>query len=269
MHKASSKAQQDLPQYLGFGTLDSASVSTKAGKTTANYMLGNEVVYQVTIGKKNCEIVEFLEGQELGRSAGATLQDAFLHHMMSIPPYRNRRFERLYHQITDNRNISVRFASQPQAIYFPAGYIFVLRQPIVASNLAKWKTLKTKLEHKSDTAPVQFDGEHPAVIFRLLRSGKVNAEKVTVADFSTILLNLASAADMLWQSGIVPGEKEYRLAVIDGSESSPGNMLISLGEPERDVITFSVFVTEGIKVDMKKATKLFFDSSQQFLASLR
>jgi len=63
MRKALSKTQ-DLPQYLGFGTLDSASVSTKAEKTTANYMLGNEVVYQVTIGKKNCEIVEFVENAQ-------------------------------------------------------------------------------------------------------------------------------------------------------------------------------------------------------------
>ena len=268
MPKATSATQVDLPQYLGLGTLDPASVSTKAGKTTANYVLGDEIVYQITIGKKNCGIVEFLDGQELGRSKGVTLKDAFLHHMMSLPPYENRRFERLYHQITNKRNISVRFASQPQAICFPAGYIFVLRQPIVAGNQAKWNKLKAKLERKGDAAPAQVEGEYKAVIFRLLQSGKVKTEKITVADFSATLVNLVAATDMLWKSGIVPRDKEYRLSVMDASESMPGSMPIYLGDPEEDMVTFSVFVTEGLKVNMKQAAQHFLDSSEEFLDGL-
>jgi len=268
MPKATPTTREDLPQHLGLGTLDPGSVSTTTGKTTANYVLGDEIVYQITMGKKTCGIVEFLDGQELGRSKGVTLKDAFLHHMMSLPPYENRRFERIYHQITDKRNISARFATQPQAIFYPAGYIFVLRQPIVASNQAKWNKLKARLERKRDAAPVQVEGEYKAVIFRLLQSGKVKTEKIIVADFSTTLVNLVAATDMLCKSGIVPRDKEYRLSVMDTLESLPGSMPIYLGDPEGDTVTFSVFVTEGLKVNMKQAAEHFLDSSKQFLDSL-
>jgi len=79
----------------------------KAGNTTANYLLGSEVVYQVTLSQSQCAIHEFLDGQELGKTVQATLKAAFTHHLMSLPPYENRRFERLYHQIADSFSVFV------------------------------------------------------------------------------------------------------------------------------------------------------------------
>ena len=107
MSKRSSSVPQELPTALGLGTLDPASVSVKAGNTTANYLLGSEVVYQVTLSQSRCAIHEFLDGQELGKTVQATLKAAFTHHLMSLPPYENRRFERLYHQIADSFSVFV------------------------------------------------------------------------------------------------------------------------------------------------------------------
>jgi len=165
MSKPSS--DQELPAYLGLGTLDPASVSTKAGKTKADYRLDGDLIYQVTLGQSQCVIQEFLDGEELGRSTQANLKDAFTHNLMSLPPYENRRFERLYHRICDNRNIHLEFADQPETIFFPAGYIFVLRLPIVVSNQAKWESLKTKFKQAGDSTPLQFDAEHTASSFAL------------------------------------------------------------------------------------------------------
>ena len=259
---------QGLPAYLGLGTLDPTSVSTQAGKIKADYRLDGELIYQITLGKNRCVIKEFLDGDELGQSAQATLKDAFTHHLMSLPPYENGHFERLYHRICDNRNIHVEFADQLETIFFPAGYIFVLRQPIVAGNLAKWKSVRAKLKRAGDSAPLQFDAEHTGIIFRLDASGRAKAEQVMLVDCTTTLLNVAAAADWLWQSGIALPEKEYRLMVLDASLSLPGQLRLYLGEPGYGVQMFSVLVTDNLEMNLKEATRLFRESSKQFLASL-
>ena len=107
MSDKSSSTLEEFPATLGLGTLDPASVSVKRGKTTANYLLGGQAVYQITLGKSRCTIIEFLDGQELGKTVQATLKAAFMQHLMSLPPYENRRFERLYHQIADSFSVFV------------------------------------------------------------------------------------------------------------------------------------------------------------------
>jgi hypothetical protein len=51
MSKKSSSIPEEFPATLGLGTLDPASVSITRGKTTANYLRGDQVVYQVTLSK--------------------------------------------------------------------------------------------------------------------------------------------------------------------------------------------------------------------------
>lgn len=265
--KKASKEPQELPPYLGLGVLDAGSVSTKAGKTTAAYMLGDEVVYRVMMSEKCSEVTEYFDREELGRSREATLRNAFLQYMMSFPPYENPRFERLYRQITEDRNIYLQFASEPQAIYFPAGYIFSLKQPIVSSNRAKWNALKKKLAREKDDGVVQLEGEKKSVILRLLDSGKVTVEDVDIGECSAILLNLAAATDLFWQSGVVPDEKEYRLIATDCYANLPGNMRFYLGEPARGFVTFSILGIDDIDAfdGMDNVIDLFADQSRQFL----
>jgi hypothetical protein len=258
---------QNLPPCLGLGTLDSGSVSTRAGTTKADYRSDGELIYQITLGKNRCVIQEFLDGDELGQSTQITLKDAFTHHLMSLPPYENRRFEHLYHRICDNRNIHVEFVDQPEAIFFPAGYIFVLRLPIMAGNQAKWKSVRAKLKRAGDSAPLQFDAEHTGIIFRLDASGRAKAEPVTLVDCTATLVNVAAAADWLWQSGMVLPEKEHRLMVLDASLSLPGQLRLYLGEPGQGVQMFSVLVADSVEMNLKEATRSFRESSRQFLAS--
>ena len=49
MSEKSPSKLEELPATLGLGTLDPASVSVNRGKTTADYLLGSQVVYQVTL----------------------------------------------------------------------------------------------------------------------------------------------------------------------------------------------------------------------------
>jgi hypothetical protein len=260
---------RDLPPYLGLGVLDIASILEAEGKVTANYLYGSEVLYQVILQDGGCRIIEYLNQKELGQTLGATLRDAFLRQVMAFPPYRHRRFETLYHQLVDQRNIDVRFARQTLSACYPAGYLFALRQPIVAGNRAAWEALKDRLTQQGNPGLLQYKGEHQAVIFRLDASKYVRTEEIVLAVYTTELRNVVAATNLCYEAGIVPVEKEYRLQVYDMSEAMPGSLPVYLGAKGSDVLTYAVFDREGVGVTMEQATEQFKSTSKQLLVSLR
>ena len=266
MPEKSTHVRQELPKYLGFGTLDRKSVVTQSGKTTANYISGKEVVYQVTVGKNSARLIEFFNDEEFARSGHTNLERAFLHHMMSLPPHRHDRFQQLYHQLTDNRNVFVQFGSQPLHIFFPAGYIFNLCQPIVAANQTAWEAFRRRIKRSSRF--LRFEGENKGVILRLHISGKITAEDVRVAKCAALLLNLVQAVDLLWQNGVVPVEREYPLVVTDNVDPSPANPSIFLGDLQRDILTFAVIVNENSELSMDQIVANFDKGSIQLLKKM-
>jgi hypothetical protein len=273
MQSASSSTYQGLPSYLGLGTLDQRSVVTADGRTNANYLLGGEVLYRVSIGKEECSLEELLDGALYGTSTSSTLKQAFLGHFAVYLPYESERFRRLYHRVRDNRNIYLEFPGRhgiPQAALFPAGYVFTLRQPVVEQKLAEWNALKATIETQGDSAPLRVEKERKGAILRLTNARKVEAEQILVVDFSTILVNLVAATDCLWQSGLIAPGKEYRLEVREFSEFEQIKSALYLGDRERGVITYAlVTARDGGKVDLRTETKAFRESSGQFLASLQ
>jgi hypothetical protein len=234
----------ELPPYLGMGLLDAESITYKNSKLTANYFLEEELIYQVTLSDGDCLLTEYFERQKIAESRYASLEAAFMSGMMAFPACENRRLVKLYNQITNERNIYARFAGERSAIFFPAGYIFILRQPIPACKLANWERLKALVVEEPDS-PVHFSAEHNGAVFRQLRSGNVEVEGLKIADCSATWRNLAAATDLLWESQLVPPEKEYRLTVMDCSESS--GFSIDLGHAESDTATFSVQITDDLE----------------------
>ena len=258
-----------LPPYLGFGKLDPQSVKTQAGATCANYVLENEVVYQALIKEDDCKLSEFFKGEVICKTSGTDLQPVFMQHLAKMSPYQHPRFEETYRRICDGRNIFARFARQPDMIYFPAGYLFALRLPVVEGNYKKYLALKKQLDKEAQDLPLAFHAERPGLIFRLMDDGEVRGEEVAVVDFSAKLLDLVSAADWLWQSQVVPQQKAYRLTVLPPSETTPGNLPIYFGEPGKGLLTFSVIVTEGLETPLEEVAKKFFELSNEFLESMR
>lgn len=259
---------EELPSYLGLGTLIAGSVSRQSGQITADYANDDEIVYRVSLSDTNCRIIEFFDGQQIGTTVDSTLKNAFIRHMMSLTPYANPRFEKIYHQICDGRNIYVRFPQRPDKIFFPAGYIFALRQPVVSSNDSQIQAIKAQIRQMDKTSLLKAEDEHPAILLRLMQSGEVHREEIKVVDFSTLLLHLTSAVDWLWQSRLVPPEKEYRLTILDLAEILPGNLPIYIGDSARGFVTFSVVTTDALKTSMNEITEAFYNLSLNFLESL-
>lgn len=268
--KISSNPLEDLPDYLGLGVLDSSSVERSHDKVMAVYKFENEDIYQVSVSDKNFQIVELLDGQTIATTAEqVSLRETFFHHLISQPPYQSKRFERLFHRLADNRNIIVRFALEPRFLYYPAGYLFSLRQPIVSNNKSILDGLAESLVEGSDQSSFHLSSIREGIILRLLRNGEVTVEQIQMADFSSTLHRLASSVDSIWQGGMVPKEKEYQLMVLDNSMSAEGNISIYLGDISRGFVTFSAIVTEGADLDLKQVQNNFRDSSLQLLENLK
>ncbi len=266
--KFSATPVDTLPDYLGLGVLATNSIVNSKGQVSAYYMWDSEILYKITVGKSTYQIDEFFNGKQIATTSGdESLQKTFFNHLVSQPPYQSKQFERLFHKLADDRNVNVRFASQPRYLYYPAGYIFALRQPIVSSNKSILSTIEKNLASLHDDS-INLESQREGVIVKLSKNGKVVVEQVKVVDFSCTLFHLVQSVSMLWKSGIVPKQMEYRLNVMDSSETTAGNITIYLGDISRNFLTFSVIVTEGANLDMVEVQKNFIDSSIQLLKSL-
>ena len=266
----SSNPLEDLPDYLGLGVLDVSSVERSRDKVIAFYKFENEVVYRVSISNKDFQIVELLDGQPIATTAEqVSFRETFFHHLISQPPSQSKRFERLYHRLADHRNIVVRFALEPRYLYYPAGYLFSLRQPIGYGNKSIVDRFAAPSVGHSDQAGFKFDSVREGIILRLLQNGEVSVEQTQMADFSTTLHRLVDSVDAVWQAGMVPKEKEYQLMVLDSSLNAAGNISIYLGEISRGSATFSAIVTEGVDLDLEQGQKNFRDSSLQLLENFK
>ncbi len=60
-----NNTSNDLPAYLGPATLDPESITYNNGTVTANYLLDEELIYQVTLCNDDCLLTEFFEGQKV------------------------------------------------------------------------------------------------------------------------------------------------------------------------------------------------------------
>jgi len=265
-----SNPLEDLPDYLGLGVLDVSSVERSRDKVIAVYKFENEVVYQVSISNKDFQIVELLDGQPIATTAEqGSFRETFFHHLISQPPSQSKRFERLHHRLADHRNIVVRFALEPRYLYYPAGYLFSLRQPIGYGNKSIVDRFAAPSVGHSDQVGFKFDSVREGIILRLLQNGEVAVEQTQMADFSTTLHRLVDSVDAVWQAGMVPKEKEYQLMVLDSSLNAAGNISIYLGEISRGSATFSAIVTEGVDLDLEQGQKNFRDSSLQLLENFK
>ena len=268
--KPTAQLSETLPEYLGLGLLDPHSVRTAPHRMTADYTIEGDLLYRVSLKDKHFQIEEFVDGELLDATAQPTsLQDAFFRHLLKHLPYNSRRYERLYHRLQDGRNVLVQFAAEPRYFYYPAGYLFTLRQPIVGANQAAFDQVSPSADGGPDQTGLRLDAVRNGVVLRLLENGEVTVEPVRVADFSAAVHRVTEAVDRLWQSGLVPPEKEYGLAVLDSSLITPGTVTIYLGDVARGIAAYAVVVTEGTKWTMEKLQNDFGAGACQMLENLK
>jgi len=267
-HEARNKQADGLPHYLGLGTLDPSSKYVANGMVKAKYKSGAETVYEVSVSAQRSEIVEYFEGKELGRSIGQGLGQAFFYHMMGIPIGDHPRLQELFAEITTGRNINIITSPKRKFALYPGGIIFVLHLPINASNRATWEAFTGWQDDLGNTDPLRPESIHDGHILKLSSRGEVLVESVTIAEYSTLLIRLKPAIDLIMESGLVLPDKENRLTVMPFQESTAGQLRIYPGDEARGFLTFSVLPLSQAKLAEHGLVELFREASLEFLSNL-
>jgi len=264
--EAPKRLADALPPYLGLGILDPSSTYERNGKVKAKYKSGTETIYDVTVSAQRSEIVEYFQGKELSRSFGQGLGQAFFYHMMGLPIEDHPRLQELFAEIIAGRNIHVICNPKKKFVMYPAGICFMLNLPVASSNRATWEAFTGWQDDLDDTDPLRPESIHGGHILKLSSRGDVLTESVTIAKYSTLLIRLKPAVDLIVESGLVLPEKENRLAVMAFQESTAGQLKIYPGDEDRGFLTFSVLPLSQAKLAEHGLVELFREASLEMLS---
>jgi len=267
-HEARNKQADALPHYLGLGTLDPSSKYVANGMVKAKYKLGSETIYDVAVSAQRSEIVEYFQGAVLSRSIGQGLGNAYFHHMMGLPIGDHPRLQELFAEITAGRNINVITDPKHKFVMYPAGIWFLLHLPVTASNHATWEAFTGWQDDLGNTDPLRPESIRESHILKLSSRGEVLVESVTIAEYSTLLIRLKPAIDLIMESGLVLPEMENRLTVMPFQESAEGQLRIYPGDDARGFLTFSVLHLSQAKLAEHGLVELFREGSLQLLSNL-
>ena len=269
MNREARKRLADaLPPYLGLGTLDPSSRFERNGKIKAKYKSGTETIFDVAVSAQRSEIVEYFRGAVLSRSIGQGLGEAYFRHMMGLPIEDHPRLQELYTEITKGRNINIITNPKRKFVMYPAGICFVLNLPIAGSNRATWDAFTGWQDDLDNPDPLRPESIHEGHVLKLSTQGEVLVEGVTIAKYSTLLIRLKTAVDLIVESGLVLPEKENRLTVMPFQESTAGQLRVYPGDEARGFLTFSVLPLSQEKMAEHGLVELFREVSLQLLSNL-
>lgn len=205
---------EDLPTYLGFGLLDQRSARFEEGWLTATYSDEHDRVYEVRWNPNRCVLKSYWRGREVGRSGGPDLTKAFCYSWHGAEKsLEDQRFVDLSNEVIQAGNVYFLFP-RPEFVFYPAGLLFTLRQPLPERYLPAWQAFKRTLEFEGGPQPrLVVHREGPGRILHLADDGDMWSEEVIVVDLVVPLARIVQAVARCIQGGIVPSGKHHRLVV--------------------------------------------------------
>jgi hypothetical protein len=179
-----SKNIYELPEYLGFGILNQDSIVRTDNCISAIYTSGLEPVYAVEWTHDGCKLEEFYQGATIGSAYGEKLNLAFFHLLTNSNPLTHPRFFSLSKSAIEAGNIHFLYPNMKSGfLYYPAGFIFSLIQPIVDCNYEAWARFESSAKINDAEVISQIDAR-PGAIYRLMTDG-------TVSKYNTTIIHLA------------------------------------------------------------------------------
>jgi hypothetical protein len=236
-----SLLQHDLDShYLGFGILEKESASEAEGTVHAQYFATGEVTCEVEWRDGICRLDSHCDGQMVASSYGRDLQQAFYQRFSYLLHEGDRdqqlyRFLRRVLKAGKNTYFHVPTRATCHSLFFPAGLIFSLRQPLTGANRQAWELLRPRLLSPDAARPLRVDYEGRGSITRYLTDGRHTREEIGLIDLNVLLVDVVETVSLLAESGLSLPGKEYRLEV-----GMPRSRLLHPGESERGYTAFMV-----------------------------
>jgi len=230
----------ELPDYLGFGILNQDSIVRTEKCVSAIYALGLEPVYAVEWTHDGCKLEEFYQGDTIGSAYGEKLSLAFFRLLTDSNPLTHPRFFQLGKSIIESGNIHFIYPNMKSGcLYYPAGFIFSLIQPIVDCNYDAWAGFASSTERNDAEFVSQIDAR-PGAIYRLMTDGTTSKYNTTLIHLASKLLDLIKSVELCQQNGLIPSEKEYRMTITTAGSGLDSLNLYS-GDLKRGIKEYAVF----------------------------
>lgn len=253
-----------LPPYLGLGRYYQAYRQKDVIRATYWIDGDDYAAFYVRLEKNRCLFSESWQKKSFAHTWHENLANAFLHHMAAVRLAEHPRYQALAQRVVDGRNIHFQLAFSPTAIFYPAGFIFRLRQPLVSANRAALAKLQNDIALLGGSNSLKYQGISPGCLLKWSHATGVSVEDIEVADFTVPLIDVIAAADLMWQSGIIPHQHELRLEIVDITASAPSHSYSVLhpGIPTGELGAFAVIsFADGVS-NAAEAKERFIAASQ-------
>jgi hypothetical protein len=246
--KGKKELLEKLPKILGFGKLDEKRVRVKYSEGTEKLLSVQAVyrtregdpVYQIKMTEASCQIEEIFEKQTISQARGKTLEKAFGTLMMNFAG--NPRFRELTGKIRTGKRVLIHDPGEedPKTIFYPAGFIFFLRFPVIGrKRVDKIKGFKT-----SPWPYPKFESLEKGTILVLNEDNELSQRPVPVAEFSCTLGELEESVERIFSEGLIQekGSGAVWLQVLTVADQVPGAFGINYCFEEDHILFFSLLL---------------------------
>jgi len=261
----------ELPEIMGFGELDQQSIIKTVEGVSAEYKSGDEVVFTVKWQPNKCILTEFYNGKILMETEDKDLEMAFLNLTLAWVPNQHPRFIKMVNEVIRLGNIHFTWPRMGNLIarFFPAGFIFDLRQPIIDSNRSVWSKIEEFVVQSEKDLPFKFYYKCPGAVFCQPENGNFIRTDVILVHLISPMFSLFDSVYLLKSVGLIPEEKEYRLDI--NVDLFWNSLDLYPGDPSRRIQYFATFeFGKGLgQIDEEKADKEFSRLYKGYLRSLK
>ncbi|MCR4393696.1 MAG: hypothetical protein NUV31_04910, partial [Dehalococcoidales bacterium] len=155
------------------------------------------------------------------------------------------------------------------ARFFPAGFIFDLRQPILESNRRVWSKIEEFMARTKQELPFKFCYQSPGAVYCHPENGNFIRTDVTLVHLTSPMFSLFFSVYFLKYVGLIPEEKEYRMDI--NVDLFWNSLNLYPGDLRRGIRCFATFeFGKGPgQIDEEKADKEFSKLYKGYLRSLK
>lgn len=253
---------KQVPEQVGFGILDldltyikPPEGPEKKASFHAGYRSKNgDKVYEIELDGESCRIEEYFEGKAVEWTRHKTIQAAFNQKFITFFRGRHPRFLSMIDRIKNGRNVFIHNPglSSRKIVAFPAGFIFILRFPVVGDH--RHHRIENELRNKDN--PMQFMGMYDGVVITLNDTDELGFENRPIALFETTLLDVEEAVYFCFEHDLIcESQLEMRLHVMGIPDAAPGSFNVYVGDGKR-ILAYSVLLKRQGDISVEQAAKL-------------
>lgn len=249
------KPSIDFPSYIGFGRLDSETISENDTTVSADYYFQGKPVHRITQDKlsKNWTIEDNIDGSG-NLSSSTELRKVTLMHFNYLDCNNNNIFQYVRDKVCSLG--SIYFENLPTmkdkggvASYYPAGRLLILRLPIFfdSSGRKKADILTNQIPYiEAEQIPLlKLCEAYNTSILLTKTNGENLAIPILMFEYIVTLASIYEVSQWICNNDLIGKEKFYRMIIQDSKFKYHHSVQMFNGLPNDDYSTYKI-ISKGL-----------------------